>query len=165
MTTDTKSLKIRGGLWALGAILGLLQAWFSRMDIVNDTVSYLDMGNYFFHGHHESIINGLWAPLYAWLLGLMIYVVNPSAYWEYPAVHLLLFFVFLFNMACFDYLFRQVAPNWIRYCEDEKGSIPPWVWITIAYTIFLWASLSLIGVWETNPDMLVSAFFLSLIHI
>src|SRR5208283_886454 len=34
-----------------------------------------------------------------------------------------------------------------------------WPWIVIAYTLFLWSSLALIGVYETNPDMLVATFF------
>ncbi len=55
--------RIRIIAWILAAVLGAAQAWISRFDLVNDTVSYLDMGDYFFHGHPAAIINGIWSPL------------------------------------------------------------------------------------------------------
>ena len=39
----------------------------------------------------------------------------------------------------------------------EEYSVPDWVWMTLGYTLFLWSSLRMIGVGETNPDMLVAA--------
>jgi hypothetical protein len=145
--------------WTLGALLGLTQAWVSRMEIVNDTISYLDMGDYFFHGHPAAIINGIWSPLYAFLLGAALAIFKPSLYMEYPVVHLLLFVIFLFTLGCFDFFLRQL----VRLCGGSSPeNLAPqsdWPWIAIAYTVFLWSSLSLIGVYETNPDMLVAAFF------
>ncbi|MGD0966221.1 MAG: hypothetical protein ABSA57_20280 [Candidatus Acidiferrales bacterium] len=123
-------------------------------------MSYLDMGSYFFHGHHWAIINGFWSPLYALLCGLTIFVFKPSLYWEYPTIHLLVFIIFLFAMTCFDYFLRQSMQLRSDLNPEEKCSPElDWAWVTIGYTMFLWSSLTLIGVNQPNPEMLVAGFF------
>jgi hypothetical protein len=159
-TDSTFNFRIRLSFWALGVALGLSQAWTSRFDVEDNTVSYLDMGGYFFHGHHWSIINGFWSPVYALLLSLPVNVLKPSLYWEYPTVHLLVFIVFLFAIVCFDYFLRQS----VRFRSDsdpekKSSSELDWAWIVIGYTIFLWSSLELIGAYKITPDMLVAGFF------
>ena len=142
--------------WALSIFLGLAQAWESRMDIVNDTISYLDMGNYFFHGHPAALINGIWSPLDAFLLGATLRILKPSLQMEYPAVHLLTFLIFLFTLVCFDFFLCQLS----RLAPDSSSGLrSDWPWISIAYAIFLCSSLLWISVYQTNPDMLVAAFF------
>jgi 4-amino-4-deoxy-L-arabinose transferase-like glycosyltransferase len=151
--------KIRVAFWLLAIALGAAQAWISRFDIVNDTISYLDMGDYFFHGHPAAIINGIWSPLYAMLLGATLFIFKPSPYMEYPVIHLLLFFVFLFTLASFDFFLRQLALLRGGFASNSSAHHSDWPWIAIAFIIFIWSSLGLIGVYETNPDMLVAAFF------
>jgi len=162
MTATEKNLnfRIRLTFWILGAVLGFAQAWTSRFDAIDYTVSYLDMGSYFFHGHHGAIINGFWNPLYALLYGLTMTVFKPSMYWEYPTVHLLVFIIFLFTMACFDYFLRQAMQLRSDFDPEKKGSSElDWVWITIGYSLFLWSSLQLIAENKETPDMLVAGFF------
>jgi hypothetical protein len=151
--------RIRRLYWAAGIMLGLLQAWTSRMTIVDDTVNFLDMGDHIWRGHWSMAVNGMWNPLYAAILGVMNGVLRPSAYWEYPLVHLVLFFIFLFTLWCFDSLLLELISLRQSRESTEELSIPVWVWLIIGYTLFLWSSLQLIGVKETNPDMLVAAFF------
>src|SRR5208283_2419577 len=117
-----------------------------------------DMGDYFFHSHPAAIINGIWSPLYAVLLGATLAIFNPSLYREYPAIHLLLFIIFLFSLVCFNFFLSQLHGFRGGSSSDSSPSFD-WPWIVIAYTLFLWSSLVLIGVYETNPDMLVAAFF------
>jgi hypothetical protein len=133
-------------------------AWLTRFGLVNDTVSYLDMGDQFFSGHFGLIVNGTWGPLYAMLLGAWLHLVHPAPPSEYPVIHLLLFLVFLFCMACFDAFLaallefreRQSAAD-----ERDDGSGPALT--IIGYVIFTWSTLALVGIQETNPDMLVAA--------
>ena len=159
-TATTLDFRIRLNFWVLGTVLGFSQAWTSRLDAADYTVSYLDMGGYFFHGHPGAIVNGFWSPLYALLVGSTIAVLKPSMYWEYPAVHLLLFIIFLFTMACFDYFLRKSMQLRSDCDPEKKGSFEPdWVWITIGYTLFLWSALQLIRVNNETPDMLVAGFF------
>jgi hypothetical protein len=159
-TSDQKmAMTVRRIFWAAALVLGLLQAWTSRMTLVDDAVNYLDMGDHIWNGRWSMAINGIWSPLYAAILGVANGLFRPSSRWEYPLVHLILFLVFLFTLWCFDsflvelVLFRQ---------EDETDgelTTPEWVWLTVGFTLFLWSSLQLIGVKETNPDMLVAASF------
>jgi hypothetical protein len=131
----TRNLKTRLIFWALGAVLGLNQAWSSRLDADDNTVTYLDIGNNFFHGHPSAIINGFWSPVYSLLFGLTTTVFKPSLYWEYAATHLLLFAIFLFTMVSFDYFLRQLMQFRNDFVVEKENSFTPdWVWITIGYT-------------------------------
>jgi hypothetical protein len=67
--------------------------------------------------------------------------------------------IFVFTLWCFDYFLRQLIQLRQETESQEELSIPAWIWFCVAYVIFLWASLRMIGVSETNPDMLVAAFF------
>jgi hypothetical protein len=144
---------------ALILILGFLQAWASRMDLVNDTVSYLDIGDSIWHGHLSMAVNGLWGPLYATILGVAVGIVHPSLYWEFPLVHLVVFALFLYALCGFDFLLRELILLRQEREVDGECRVPAWGWMAIGYTLFLWSSLELIQVSETNPDMLVAAFF------
>ena len=150
---------IRICFWCAAALLGFLQAWWSRMTIWGDTISFLDMGDYLIKGEWSSAINGFWNPVYAGLLGLTMAILKPSAYWEYPVVHFLLFFIFLLALACFDFFLRQMILLRHQQISPDQLSVPDWMWMTIGYTLFLWSSLVLITVSETDPDMLVAALF------
>jgi hypothetical protein len=148
---------VRGLFWGMAILLGFLQAWASRMDMVNDTISYLDMGDYIFAGQWSKAITGIWNPLYACFLGLTLHIFRPSPYWEYPVVHLLLFAIFLVAAGCFNFFLREMILFHRR--QNDGASAPIWVYLTAGYIFFLWSSLGLIRVSETNPDMLVAAFF------
>ena len=144
---------------ALCIVLGFLQAWASRTTIVNDTVSYLDIGDSIWRGHWSLAVNGLWNPLYSAILGVAVGLFRPSYHWEYPLVHLVVFLIFLFTIGCYDFLLRQLILLRQESESHEEFSVPTWIWFCIGYTLFLWSSLRLIGLSETNPDMLVAAFF------
>ena len=162
-TKITSHFRFRLAFWILGAVLGFAQSWSSRLEARGDTISYLDMGSYFFHGHYGAIINGFWGPLYPLLFGVTVAVLKPSLYWEYPVIHLVVFLVFLFTMTCFDYFLRQSMQLRSDFDPEKKdASELDWVWITIGYTIFLWSTLQLIEVDKETPDLLVAGlFFLS----
>jgi hypothetical protein len=160
VSLTTRALKTRLVFWMLGAALGFSQAWISRLDADDNTVTYLDIGNYFFHGHYSAIINGFWSPLYSLLFGITMAVFKPSMYWEYPVTHLLLFAVFLFTMAGFDYFLVQ-AMEFRSDLEQEQEfpSVPDWVWVVIGYTIFLWSALKWTEVNKVTTDLLAAGFF------
>jgi len=151
--------RVRRSLWALCVALGFLQAWASRMTINSDTVSFLDIGHSIWHGNWSPVVNGLWNPLYSVILGVVIGLFHPSLYWEYPLVHLVLFVIFLFALWSYDFLLHQLILLRQDVEPSREFSVPVWVWLSIGYVLFLWSSLRLIEVSETNPDMLVGAFF------
>jgi hypothetical protein len=101
--------RIRRLFWSLAILLGFLQAWASRMTLIDDATSYLDMGDYSWRGRWWMAFNGLWNPLNAVILGLGIRLFRPSPYWEYPLVHLILFLTFLFALSkCY---WRRIFPS------------------------------------------------------
>ncbi len=135
-------------LWVIALVLGLVQAWANRFYMGNDGVPYLDMANAYLRGDWHTALNGYWNPLYSWLISLDFLILRPSPYWEYPAVQLLNFGVYVATLASFEYFVRGLLA-WKR--EDEVAIR------VIAYGLFLWSSLILIHVWTANADMLVAA--------
>lgn len=151
--------RVRRIFLTLCVVLGFLQAWASRMTIISDTVSYLDIGDFIWRGHWSLAVNGLWNPLYSAILGVAVGLFRPSFNWEYPLVHLVVFLIFLCTVWCYDFFLRQLVLLRQETESQEELSVPTWVWFCIGYVLFLWSSLWLIKVSETNPDMLVAAFF------
>src|SRR5690349_1719673 len=108
MTDRNPEIKVRRILLVLCVVLGFLQAWATRMALVNDTVSYLDIGDLIWHGHWSLAVNGLWNPLYCAILGVFVGVFRPSYYWEYPLVHLVVLLIYFATLWCFDFFLHQL---------------------------------------------------------
>jgi len=163
ITTDGNCRQrwLRVTFWLIAIALGALYAWDARHLMNGDGLSYLDMGDAYVHGHWNLTINTLWSPLYAWILGLALLVLNPSPYWEFSIVHLVNFAIYLCALGCFDFFLREL----IRYHREQKAvtdkdgfvTLPEWTWQMLGYILFLWSSLSLIGVSGVIPDMCVAA--------
>ncbi|HEV2705894.1 MAG TPA: hypothetical protein VGV59_08210, partial [Pyrinomonadaceae bacterium] len=153
--------RVRGCFLAAAFMLGALHAWSARHAINPDGISYLDMGDAYLRGDWGTAINGLWSPLYSCLLGLALLVVQPSRYWEIPLVHLVNFLVYLWALWCFDFLLRELR-GWRREgrasAEAATDALPEWALAALLYAVFLWASLSLIGLAAVTPDMCAASF-------
>jgi hypothetical protein len=101
---------LRLGFWTPGLLLAAVQAWTSRYQVTADSISYLDMRDGVFRGYDwHRLINGVWSPLYPFLLGLFRRIFNISAPNE-MAGHLLNIAFFLFAFVCFEF-FLQTAIN------------------------------------------------------
>lgn len=137
-------------LYAVALLLGLVQSWTNRFYMGNDGVSYLDMSDAYLHGDWHTALNGSWNPLYAWLVGVGFAIFRPSPYWEYPVVQLLNFIVYAVTLTSFEYFLR----GWLKAQHIIGNEVAIRV---IAYGLFVWSSLILIGVWTVNADMLVAA--------
>src|SRR5262245_28620635 len=73
--------------WLVAVALGLIEAWLFRYNIKDvDGISYLDMGDAYLRGNWATAINGLWSPLYGWVLGLSMVLLKPAPYQEYSVV-------------------------------------------------------------------------------
>jgi hypothetical protein len=142
--------------WVIALMLGLMEVWANRFYMGNDGVPYLDMANAYMRGDWHTALNGFWNPLYAWLIGLDFLIFRPSPYWEYPMVQMLNFGIYAATVASFEYLLR----GWLAWRRDDEVAVR-----VIAYGLFLWSSLILIGVWTVNADMLVAASFYAALGI
>ena len=134
--------------WVVALVLGLIQVWANRFYMGNDGVPYLDMANAYLRGDWHTALNGFWNPLYAWLIGVAFLIFRPSPYWEYPVVELLNFGIYAATLASFEYFLR----GWLAWRREDEAAVR-----VVAYGLFLWSSLILIGVWTVNADMLVAA--------
>jgi hypothetical protein len=138
--------------FAIGALLvGLFEAWLTRNDMYSDGISYLDVGDAFFRGDWHAALNAYWSPLYPVLLGGAMSVLKPNSVWQFPVVHLVNWLIFALVVIAFQYLLAGL----LRFRSD---TLPEWLWIALGYTLFLWATLRLIGVGLVSPDMCVAAF-------
>jgi hypothetical protein len=150
---------VRCLFWLTALVLGFLQAWASRATISSDAVSYFDIGRSVWNGQWSAAINGLWNPLYSVILGIAIGLFKPSLNWVYPTVHIVLFLIFVCALWCYDFLLQQLIALREETRSHSELVVPRYIWLCVGYTIFLWATLRLVKVSETNPDMLVAAMF------
>lgn len=140
----------------MAVLLAILHTWaaISANSMNADGINYLDMGDAYWRGDWNTAVNPVWSPLYAWLLGLMMRLVQPSMQWEFPLVHLINLGVFIVTLFCFEQFWRSL------WQSQPEIVWPEWAWWGLGYTLFTWASLSLIAIWAVTPDMLMAALVL-----
>lgn len=145
---------VRAAFWAVGVVLAGVQAWAFRYYVSADAISYLDMSDGVMPGGSwHRLINGVWSPLYPLLLGIFRRTFNITAANEIAAGHLLNLGFFLFAFLCFELLLRKVVRR-----IPSGASLPAWAISCLAYSLFLWASISKISLTSLRADMLMSGF-------
>src|SRR5271167_2080067 len=154
--------------WALAIIVatGLVRAWVGRYSMDPDGICYLDLGDAFVHRKWFDAVNGYWSPLYAWLLGSVMFLTKPTRQWEFPAVHLVNFIIYVAALAGFEFFLRSLLPsdssarNEATGAKDAggacAGALSRAALLAIAYSLFLWTSLELISIWGVSPDLCVA---------
>jgi len=153
--------RFRLALCAAAAIVGALQAWASRFYIEPDGVNYLDVARAYLRGDFHAAINSYWSPLYSWLLAAAIALLHPSPYWESTVLHAVNLFDYFLSLACFAFFFRELTA-----LIESRRSAPGepfrlgWAWTLFGYSLFVYASVELIGVNTDTPDLLVSGVML-----
>jgi hypothetical protein len=147
---------------ALG--FGFTHAWAaaSNHSMNADGISYLDMGDAYVRGEWQAAINSVWSPMYAWVLGAVMRLVDPPMRWEFPTVHIVNFTIYLLALLCFAYFWRQVMNYHHSRTESSAGvrfaAFPDWALSSLGYLLFISSSLILIEIWSVTPDMLMAAF-------
>ncbi len=147
--------------WVLALALGAAQAWATRFTMNPDGISYLDIGDAYWRGDWHNAINAYWSPLYSWILGFFLKVLKPSAYWEYPMVHLVNFLIYAAALGCFEFFLVTVIRKYSRRLAEsgtEEIGLSEFSWRLVGYSIFLSTSLLMIGLHPVTPDMSVAAF-------
>lgn len=139
---------------SLGLILAVCGASFQ-----GDTISYLDMGDYFFAGDWRAILNGLWSPLFPFVHGLTRWFFKPTMWWEPRLFQLTNFAVYVSTVLAFQFFWGKVFRLY-RFLSSRKLQ-PPHATISenefwvFGYAIFLFMHLDLMAF--MSPDMLLSA--------
>lgn len=143
----------------LAAALGGMHAYAAMISqsMNADGISYLDIGDAYFRGDWATAINAVWSPLYSWILGFVNFMFKPSMPWEFPAVHIVNYIIYLFALACFEFMWGKVPGSGLQSSEKGLIRIPDGLWWGLGYLLFIWTSLSLIEIWSVTPDMLMAA--------
>ncbi len=142
---------------ALGAAHTVVAVMQQSMN--EDGIDYLDMGDAWLRGDWDMAVNGIWSPLYSWVLGTVIHLFEPSMRWEFPAVQITNFFVYAAALMCFEYFWRWLTRS-LEVGRPAGGGMigfHPAAWMILGYSLFIWSSLNLIEIWAVNPDMCVAA--------
>lgn len=154
---------VRIFFWSYGLLLALAQTWVFRYQVSSDSVSYLDMSDGVLPGGHwRRLINGVWSPLYPFLLGLVrrVFTIGPAN--EIAAGHFLNILFFVFAFAAFELLLGQSERLPGGPAGQERSvsrtSFPVWARRSVAYALFLWLSIDEISLRNLRPDMLMSGF-------
>jgi len=155
---------LRVAFWSVGILLASTQAWIFRYQVSADSISYLDVSDGVLPGSDwHRLINGVWSPLYPFLLGIFRRLFSLSPGHEIAASHVLNIVIFIFAFACFEFFLagavRDIETGGGISAEDHWAvSLPKWAFLSIAYSLFLWASIAEISVGSLRPDMLLSGF-------
>ncbi len=149
----------------LASVVGGLHTWAAATShsMNADGVSYLDIGDAVFQGDWVVGLSSVWSPLYAWILGAVMWLFNPLMQWEFPLVHLVNYLIFLFALVCFEFFWGHLARyHRVGVKENGKGGRligwPNWAFWSVGYLLFISATLTLIKIWSVTPDMLMAAF-------
>ena len=153
--------RVRLACWLVAVAFGLLHAWMYRHNIQDvDGISYLDLGDAYLRGNWATAVNGYWSPLYAWLLGLAVFVFRPSPEWEYPTTQLVNAAIYVGALACFDFLLCELLRAEPAVADEEAEpttALPPWALLPIGYSLFVWSALYWHRFWLQAPDLVVAA--------
>jgi hypothetical protein len=143
-------------------LLGAAQAWICRYSRIPDGVSYLDIGDAYLRGDWAAAINAYWSPLYSGCLGLALFLLKPSIWWEFIAIHfvnLLIYIAALFSFRFFLHTVLRAQRRQLATSSDDSVALSESAITALGYSIFLWCSLILIEVGSVTPDLLVAAIF------
>ena len=155
---------LRAAFWGVGILLAVGQAWISRYQVSADSISYLDMSDGVLPGSDwHRLINGVWSPLYPAILGVFRRVFNISPQHEIVAGHLLNIVFFLFAFACFEFFLRRAIQKVVTRENTAAPSgplayLPVSLYVSLAYSLFLWGSIAQISLSNLRADMLMSGF-------
>jgi hypothetical protein len=125
-----------------------------------DGIAYLDIGDAYVRGDWQNAINPVWSPLYSWILGIVMAVVQPPMSREFPLVHLVNLALFVLTFVCFEFFWRELGRYRLMGAGHDEQALPAWVWFGAGYALFIWVTLTLIAIWAVTPDMLMAALVL-----
>ncbi len=128
-----------------------------------DGISYLDIAAAYRRGDFANALNEYWSPLFSWLLSVTVLFKNPDATLAEPArVHALIFGTYLVALGAATFAIREARRFADSLSTDpDTEALPASWWEPVGYALFAWSSLELISLETVNPDILVSAFVLT----
>jgi len=150
--------RLRLFFWCLGMVLGALQVWAHRNEVNPDSISYIEMAEAAAQGRCHALVNGYWSPLYPFLLSVSFRLFHPTLYWEFTAVHVVNFALYLADLFCFEVFLRGLLA--VRRTEsgleEAFRRFPEEILWICGYLLFLWSSQFWLSPAMVNPDIVVA---------
>ncbi len=154
--TDRRlTLRVAAIACVVSCCLVAVDLWDHREQFDPEGITYLDMADAYRRGDWRAALVGNWSPLYAWLLALMMLFFNPSAQWEFTAVHVLNYFIYLVTLASFSVFMMEFLRAKRESTANER--LPDWSWLVLGYSLFTWSVIRLIPPHQPEPDLFVCA--------
>lgn len=124
-----------------------------------DATNYLDMASAVVRGDWGASVNGMWSPLYAWLLAPFLAFLSPGSYWESTLLQGINFAGLFASLLSFEFFFRR----FIRLGEAEvKTNVGEALSVfsrwAMGYAVFASTALFVQSATTTDPDVWVSVF-------
>ncbi len=139
--------------WLTALALGGYQTWLLRHTMnYYDGISYLDLTDAFLQGRWREVFNLYWNPLYPGLLALGFWLLKPPPEKEFSTLHLVNFGIYILSLVCFEFFLRQL----LRHLQQRFSPLSYKRLIlfrVIAYTLFIYFSLTFQRVYLETPDM------------
>jgi len=121
-------------------LLVLSRCGAHRHNINPDSISYIEIAQSAREDGWKSYVNGYWSPLYPFLLTNAFRIFDPGTLWESTVVIFANLAIYLADLACFEWFFRELIL--LRDASDrpaERGfpisSRTLWI---CGYVFFLW---------------------------
>ena len=148
-TETTKNLcRLSAGFY------GALQLWASGFLMNPDGISYLDIGDAFFHGNRHAVLNAYWSPLYPLVLGAVRWALPVKTQWEFPLIHTVNFLIFIVVIACFEFFWSgllQAKTEPTRVAARQQSAY----WLA-GYALFVLTMHAQRAVMHVSPDLIVT---------
>lgn len=159
--SDKCTQRIKYICWVVAILIGLAQVAANYRAMNPDGLSYLDVGDAYLRGDWGHAVNAYWSPLYSWLLGLTLWVLRPTPYWEFTVAHLVNFVIYVCALVAFNSFLNELMRGNAQPVDhstlaDDKP-LPGWMWLVLGHALFIWSSIVLIGITWATPDMGVAA--------
>jgi hypothetical protein len=153
--------RISGLFLVLTLGFGLTQVWACRYEMDPDGMDYLDIAREVAGGHWRAVANGYWGTLNSVLLA-PLFRFHPSPERELLLAHLEGILILLLAFFAFRFFLNSVLDTISMHKNAEEQvelrSLPEWSLCVLGYSLFLWPSLTMIGVAIIGDDLLVTAF-------
>jgi hypothetical protein len=115
----------------------------------------MEMGEALFKGEWAGIINLTFSPIFAVFLGLGQFILGTTPESELLDLRFVNFLCFLMAMAGCDFMVKSLGKALGKSYKEQPSPLP-WPWLSgLIYGFFLIASLAMIRIRLTNPDMLI----------
>lgn len=150
---------------ALSGAFAVPFAWASRYDMNPDGISYIDIGQQVvIHSNWGALLNVYWSPLYPALIALVWRILKPGPAYEFPAIHMLNWLIFLFGAVTFGWFLVELEGA--RPCNRISGmpegaradfQASKSVFIIFAYAMLFWSTIRFVPLSLVTPDLLLIA--------